>query len=285
MQLMKQEFWKLFHSSRLYVVLGIGICFSIINIIDNARAIETFLPLIQEAAQEGWGISTHFEGFSLFVRWIGVNFSNLGGGLLNLLWPLLAAIPFGWSFCQEKNCNYDTQITTRASRTHYFIAKSIAVFSGGGIAVAFPLIFDLVVNSMIMPTCVPDVTTSVTPIFNYSFLSNLFYSKPWLYAVGVIGIRFLWGGTVASLCWLVTPRVRYQFVPMLFPFVLIMGMDLLHELFCEITMQPLGFSPLILAQIAIGAPTPGVLVLGVMGSMLAVSLAVGYRRVVKHELG
>ncbi len=285
MRLIKQEFWKLFHSSRLYAALGIGICFSLINIMDNARAIEGFLPLIQEAAQEGWGISTHFEGFSLFIRWLGVNFSNLGGGLMNMLWPLLAAIPFGWSYCQEKNCGYDTQITTRASRIHYFLAKYIVVFVGGGIAVAFPLVFDLAVNALIMPTCVPDVTTSITPIFNYSFLSELFYSKPWLYAAGIIGIRFLWGGTAASLCWLVTPRVRYQFVPMLFPFVLIMGMDLLHKMFCQITMQPVGFSPLILAQIAVGAPTPGVLIWGVMGTMTALSLAAGYRWVVKHELG
>lgn len=285
MRLIKQELWKLFHSGRLYAALGIGICFSLINIMDNAKAISTFLPLIQEAAQEGWGISTHFEGFSLFVRWIGVNFSNLGGGLLNMLWPLLAAIPFSWSFCQEKNCNYDTQITTRASRKHYFMAKYIVTFVGGGIAVAFPLVFDLLVNALIVPTCVPDVTTSITPIFNYSFMSELFYTTPWLYALGVIGIRFLWGGVAASLSWLVTPRVGYQFVPMLFPFVCIMGMDLLHEVFCEIAMQPLGFSPLILAQISIGAPTPGILVLGVMGILSMVSVAVGYRRAVKHELG
>lgn len=284
MRLMKLEFWKLFHSGRLYIALGIGICFSLINIVDNAKAIAAFLPLIQEAAENGWGISTHFEGFSLFIRWIGVNFSNLGGGLLNLLWPLLAAIPFGWSYCQEKSCNYDIQITTRISKIQYFWAKYIVAFVGGGLVVAFPLVFDLVVNALIVPVCIPDVTTSITPIFNYSFLSELFYSRPWLYALFVIIIRFLWGGVAASLCWLVTPRVRYQFVPMLFPFVFIAAMDVLHELFCEITMQALGFSPLILAQIAIGAPTPGSLIFGVMGFLLILSLFAGYKRVVKHEL-
>lgn len=284
MRLIQQEFWKLFHSGRLYIALAIGICFSLINITDNAKAISTFLPLIQQASQEGWGISTHFEGFSLFIRWIGVNSVNLGSGLLNMLWPLLAAIPYGWSYCQEKNCGYDTQITTRASRVRYFLAKFAVCFVGGGIAVAFPLVFDLVVNALILPVCVPDVNTSITPIFNYSFLSELFYTKPGLYALALIGLRFLWGGAAASLCWLVTPRVRYQFIVMLFPYVVIMGMDLLHEVFCNITQQPLGFSPLILAQISIGAPTPGILIWAVMGGMTVLSLAAGYRRVVKHEL-
>ena len=285
MQLIRQEFWKLFHSGGLYASLAIGSLFSVINIIDNARAISSFLPLIQQAQLEGWGISSHFEGYSLFIRWIGVNSINLGSGLLNMLWPLLAAIPYGWSYCHEKNRGYDTQITTRASRTHYFLAKFAANFVGGGIAVAFPLMFDLVVNALILPVCVPDVNTSITAIFNYSYLSELFYSRPWLFALALTGLRFLWGGAAASLCWLASPKVRYQFIAMLFPFVIITGMDLLHELFCKVTQQPLGFSPLILAQISIGAPTPGILIWAVMGSMIALGIIVGYRQVVKHELG
>ena len=60
------------------------------------------------------GINPCYEGFTLFNHWIGGEGFSLGSSLYFFVFPLLIALPYGWSFCGEKNSGYMRQMLVRA---------------------------------------------------------------------------------------------------------------------------------------------------------------------------
>ena len=280
----KIEIERLLHSSFLYISLSIGICCSLINCINNARIVARFTATIAESLANGLCISTSFEGFSLFVRWMAVNPASFGNNLFYFIWPILAALPFGWSYSADRRTGYYDQIVLRNSRQTYFISKYIAVFAGGGISIAFPVLLDLLVNAMICPTCVPDVTYSILPISNMSFMSQLIYTSPWIYALVWCVLDFLFGGAAACLCFVSGARFRFSVIVMLTPFLGFTLVDSFLTILCSISHTKKLFSPFQVAQAASLTINPGWVVLPTLCVMLVVSLVLGYMEMVKREL-
>lgn len=280
----KLELWKAFHNSMFYGSLLIGVILSLLNIGYSYKLVNSFTVALLQMIEDNWPISKSCEGFSLFINWIGVNSVSLGSSLFNILWPILAAMPFGWSYSYERRSNYCNQVISRVNVQQYYVAKYIAVFVSGGIAVSVPVVFDLLVNALICPFCVPDVTSSILPIFNVSFLSKLYYTSPWQYATIWCFVKFLWGGVAASACWLLGSKCRFQSLIVLFPFGLFMLIDVISDLFCNLMQQKQVFSPMLLARGTTGACIPGKPIFLVMGFILILTIAVGYRQVLKNEM-
>ena len=61
------------------------------------------------------GINPCYEGFTLFNHWIGGEGFSLGSSLYFFVFPLLIALPYGWSFCGEKNSQISGNIYCRWS--------------------------------------------------------------------------------------------------------------------------------------------------------------------------
>lgn len=70
------------------------------------------------------GINPCYEGFTLFNHWIGGEGFSLGSSLYFFVFPLLIALPYGWSFCGEKNSGYMRQMLVRAGEKSYLTATS-----------------------------------------------------------------------------------------------------------------------------------------------------------------
>lgn len=228
------------------------------------------------------GNGTH--GISLFTRWISVNGFTFGSVYFYMVWPILAAMPYGWSYAQEVRSGIINQYMTRTNRTIYFVSKYIAVFLCGGIVVAFPVIADLLLNALFCPASIPEVTHLLTGVTDGYFMSVLFYTKPWVYAIIWCGVEFLYGGAIAGLCFLVGTKMRFHVMVILFPFVLLYIMGLIGSFVLGITGWNLALTPLDQAMAASNVANPEWIVFTTITLITAISFVVGYWQVTRHEL-
>lgn len=279
----RAELEKAFRNRMFAIALIIGLLICGLNVAESAMTVRD----LTERTLKYDGISKQCEGCSLFVWWIAVDGITFGNHVFYFVWPILAVLPFGWSYMEERRSGLFDQIVSRVGRKTYFIAKYTAVFASGGAAVALPVLADLLVNALICPDCVPNVVTSLTPITNGYFLSRLFFTAPWVFALAWCCVEFLWGGAVACSCLVTGTRFRHQAMALLVPFValilldsvctLLMGFDALGNGYYEL-------SPLRLAMAAPASSNPGWLLFAYLGFFFAATFTGGYREVVKREL-
>lgn len=277
----RTELWKASHNWMFLLSMVIGIVIALLDVGQNAYKIYGFNQVVANIPE---GYSTSPGGFSLFIHWIGVNCSNYGCNLFFLVWPVLAALPYGWSYAQERKNGVYYQLAARAGKRTYFFAKVVAVFVTGGLAVSVPVLVDLLANALIMPDMLPSVTGSVSLITARSFLSELYFTYPWLYALLWCGIDFLWGGTAACLCFAVGSKLRLRVLTVLVPYVVFYVLDWLLMVVRQMYYITIELSPLDLARATPWSPNPGWIIFLEMGLFLAVGLILGYRQVVKCEL-
>ena len=279
----RAELNKAFKNRMFLISLGIGLLICGIDVIQNALTVrsltETMLSLDD--------ISKSVEGFSLFDGWIAVNGSTFGNMVFYFVWPILAVLPFGWSYTEERKSGLFDQVVSRVGRKAYFVSKYMAVFVSGGAAVALPVLADLLVNALICPYCVPDVVTSLTPITNGYFLSRLFYTAPWVFAFVWCCVIFLWGGVIACVCLMIGMKFRHQAMALLVPFVTLILLDSVCTLLMGFDALGNGYYELSPLQLAMAAPlseNPGWLLFSYLGFFFALTFICGYREVVKREL-
>ena len=126
--------------------------------------------------------------------------------------PLLAVIPYAWSYRSEATSGYVGQILCRASRVRYAIAKCLAVFGTAGAAVALPLALNYFVVCLFIPGYIPDAGEGLSvPIDEHCPFSSLFFSHPTAYFIVYTIFDFVlcgsWGVFVFALSFFVRNRV------------------------------------------------------------------------------
>ena len=281
---LRTELYKALHNRMFFSALGIGIIISLINVVQCSGTVQEYTNWLLRVISEGRSMSTSYIGFSLFINWMGTNLISFSRSLFFFIWPVLAAMPYGWSYSSERRSGYYNQVASRSSRKRYFCSKYIAVFVSGGLAGAVPLLFDLLANALVSPDAVPDVTLMIQPISNGCFLSGLYYTHPWVFALIWCFVDFLWGGVAACTCFLVGAKIRLQVIVMLVPFMIFVLLDGLNTTVRRFMLLYQTFSPLQLAQPITMSANPGWVVFSVMGVLFLLTVTVGYWQVVKHEL-
>ena len=276
----KVEFKKAFNNRMLLLSLLIGLIICMLDVFQNADAVTRLTAVLVDSDDT---LSKSAQGFSLFVRWIAVNGFTFGNYAFYFVWPILAAIPYGWSYVEERKSGIYNQIVSRVGKKNYYNSKYIALFCSGGLTISIPVLMNLLINALVCPYCVPDVVSSMTSVTNGYFLSALFYSQPWVWGLLWCGVEFLWGGTAACLCLVVGTKLRHQVMVMLIPFIIFLIVDVVVSVLGGTTIANLELSPLRLAQAAPNSPNPEWLVFSIIGLFTAITYIAGYRQVVSHE--
>ena len=272
------ELWKATHNKMFFLSLAVGLFLALADSYLSSLTVSELHQATLDGLAQGYGTGSH-AGFSLFVLWMPINGFHITCTYFYLIWPALAAIPYGWSYCQERRSGVTQQITTRSNKRIYFNSKYIAVFVSGGLAVMIPVLVNLLVDALICPYELPIL--GLVPIFNGNFLSGLYYTNPWLYAICWCGMEFLFGGAAACLCFITGSMLRFQVMTILVPLVLLTVFDSLSvRIFRGINLT---VSPLQMAVAATANINPGWVLFTALGIMLGISYAAGYWQVVKHE--
>lgn len=273
----KTELWKTLHNRLFWLAIIIGIVIMSVNVFENVQRMSTY-------GYATSGLSGNYCGLSLFIHWIAIDGTSMGFRVLYFVWPILISIPFGWSYCQERRSGLYNQIISRCDRMTYFISKYIAVFVSGGVALALPVFLNLMVNALICPALTPNVNDYLSMVYDGNFLSQLYYTVPWLYSLIWCGMEFLWGGAVACLCFIVGAKPRLQVITILTPFVLLIVLDTICTILLSFWHCNLSLSPLNLAAASSANQNPEWLLFLEIGILIATSFIIGRWQVVKHEL-
>ena len=272
------ELWKSIHNKMFFLSLGVGIFLALADSYFSYLSVREMHQTNLDILTAGYGTGSH-AGFSLFVYWMPINGFQITSTYFYLIWPALAAIPYGWSYCQERRSGVMQQIITRSNKRTYFHSKYIAVFVSGGLAVMLPVLLNLMVDALICPYELP--VLGLVPIFNGNFLSGLYYTSPWVYAICWCAMEFLFGGVVACLCFIIGSMLRFQVMTILVPLVLLTVFDSVSvRIFQGINLT---VSPIQMVKAANANITPGWVLFTALGIMLCISYTLGYWQVVKRE--
>lgn len=201
-RLVATELRKAFGSNPWFwgsMLVGLGLA-----VISAARTATVFQNTLEMALRYWDKSDALYSATSCFAFWMPVDPSEWAMGVYLLVWPLLAALPYAWSWSAEKSVGLLAQQVARAPRATCFAAKAIATFLSGAATVAVPFLANLVMCACICPASpnwVSDVlylgVTSDAPF------SSLFYNAPlefcllWTLVASIIA--GLWAVLVLSL--------------------------------------------------------------------------------------
>lgn len=155
---------------------------------------------------------------SLFYNWIGASCAPMQSYLFFFILPLLAVMPAGATFFDDKKVGYDRNIFIRNKKREYLYAKYIVTFVSAGLAVILPLILSLILTAMRFPALKPEPIMSLGPD-STSMGFELFYTHPFLHTIMFLLIDFVFAGGFAGIALLASFLSEYKFVILIAPFV------------------------------------------------------------------
>ena len=167
---------------------------------------------------------------TVFNCWIGGEPFSLGSSIYFFVFPLLIALPYGWSYSEERKCGYRRMMITKTGKKKYYCAKYVAVFLSGGVAMVLPLIFNFWMTLLVVPAILPDVTMNMFyGVFGGSFLAELYYTVPFLYVAIYLFIDFVYCGFLVCICMAVSGIVRQKWGVVLIPFLLLLCVHVIPD--------------------------------------------------------
>lgn len=183
-KLLKLDFKRAIYNKQFLIVIAIGVLLSLMHV---------YTGTIQYLKYQG-GASSYFNPF---VKWISNDSFSMYSILIFFLFPALASLPYCESYWVDKNSGFNKSIYTRAKKRYYFISKYITNFIIGGVAVTIPLIFNLYLLMMILPSVNPSIFD--THGLAKDMFATLYYFHPYLYVGVYLAMTFVYGGIFASI--------------------------------------------------------------------------------------
>lgn len=228
---LQTEWWRMTHSKGLWLSLLLGFALTLSHFVQHV-----WLPYhdAQQIVE-----SFHSTGMpNLFNSWIGVD-GYTQGYLFFLLMPILAALPLASSFAADRSSGAVQQMLLNSQkRKHYFIAKSIAVFTAGGICTVLPLAVNFLLTAVVVPSQLPIVSTSNFSIFSYNMWAYLFYSHPWLYTLLYLALIFVFMGLFVQLALCVSFFIKNQVAVLFSPLIVYLFIDAVCQTLGQFPLSP-----------------------------------------------
>lgn len=169
-------------------------------------------------------------GYSVFNSWIGAPDFSVAVSVFFFVLPLLAAIPYGWSCCEERNSGYRRSIIVHTGKNQYYLSKYIATFISGGLAIAIPMVFSFFLAHLFLPVVMPlPENMELYAVWAESFMSWFYYNTPYLYVLLYIIIDFIFAGLLACITMAVTTVVRQKWIVVIIPLFFCLIVDFLSK--------------------------------------------------------
>lgn len=176
--------------------------------------------------------------YSVFRAWMGGDAFNMPGFLHAMLLPLLAVLPYGASYFDDVKGGFVKNVYLRSKRLPFLKAKYCAVFLSGCAVAAFPLCLDFLLMLMIYPALLPQLSSSIYPIFATNMWYEVFYTNPFCYVAGFILINTIFGGLVAVLGLALSFLADYKYIILMMPFLFQMFLYALGNLMGQESISP-----------------------------------------------
>ena len=211
------DLYRAFHNKWFYASLLVGVALAVGSIISVAVFQLERIPVRLQQADIS---NPMVEARSAYATWMGGEGVSVFSSIFFYAFPLLAVLPYAWSYQYEKAIGYQNHIMMKHSRGTYLAAKFGVVFISGGFVVLAPQIINFLCTMAIFPLVRPDPSyLNYYGIFRETPFCDLFYEYPMLFIGYYLVLNFIFGGLFSCLAlsfsiWGVT-RVLALLLPML----------------------------------------------------------------------
>ena len=281
-RMLAAELKKMLRSRTLLLSFLAGTVVSAINVAENYRLTRWFLGMQKIHYAPG------YETLNIYTNWIDGGNMGMGSSVFFVILPLLAAIPFSWSLQSERHSGYANQLVIRGARKNYLLAKYVAVFLSGGIAVCGAMAVNFLANAWVLPFVKP--MHVLVPGGDGMFLSRLLFTRPMAYILLCLLTAFVWAGILACLAMTAGTVLRNTVLSVLTPFLLFFGGSFLVNALTPIQTTGGGFlgrltvNPLQLLQAVTMNANPAWYVWSVQLGLLVLVTALFFLREAQDEL-
>lgn len=157
---------------------------------------------------------------TIFNSILPMDYVGFYGNIYYYSIPLLCVLPFGVSYFQDVHTGYRKNICVRVEKRAYLTGKYLAVFLSAGVICIAPLILNLMLTAAVIPALVPQTGTNLFAVAEFSFMSEIFYSSPFLYLLLYFLMDFVMAGTLACVALGASCFAKNPFAVLFAPFLL-----------------------------------------------------------------
>ncbi len=264
---LKADFYLLFHSRVFWAILAVPV----LILLDSP------LDFLMHLKGEWDGGSVQYHYFH------SINFGGLFGPYLI---PMVCALPYAVSLCDERAASAFRYSLARGDRRSYFLSKYIVSVLSGGLTFMLGLGLLFVLLDIPFPLFTADDLSFYASGY---FYRDIVLNTPWLYYVIAAFYGFLSGCIYAGFAAVVSTFTVSRSAVIASPFVLTFGMTQIHVLF-KIPMHRRLFSWLAMeatynCQVGSEGMT---IILAVLRTILIIAVCgmifyMNGRRVLRHE--
>lgn len=203
------EFSRLFKSKSFYLAIFIGTFLSVWLVILAIKMNNESLYLL---AQGGIEDAAYFFPSSVFTNFIGIDYSQLPTAILFGILPIIVAIPFASSFCNDRQSGYVKNVCVRTNKKNYFAAKYIVVLTSGVIVTLSIFLISILFTAMFIPALYPQIASFTFPVCSsYCLWSDVYRSSPYLYLLFYSLIDGMFFGAWSTVALALSIFVKHRF--------------------------------------------------------------------------
>ncbi|MDH5506977.1 MAG: hypothetical protein OEZ02_07125 [Anaerolineae bacterium] len=143
-------------------------------------------------------------------------------GLIGLLAPVMAVLPFADSLALDRTRGYLRLVLARVSYGRFLLAKYAAVLLSGGAALALPLVLFFVYTNLVLPRGLNPVVEQQRVLSAPNALGpfgDLYQSAPDMYILGLAGMSFVFGAVYAIFGLAVSAASDNRYIALATPFM------------------------------------------------------------------
>lgn len=226
--LMRMEF------RRAYKNKWFGISFVIAVLICIWHFVENVVPLREY-------IYLYRYPLSSFAKWIGGEDASLQPALYYLLVPILIALPYAGTYCDDIQSGYANNIVVRMDSKKYILTKYIVTFSIGAMISVVPLICNFVLTGLVLPSVTPQRGTGLFSITSGMLMADLFYTHPLIYLFLYLFLDAVFFGLLATISLLAVYFTENRYLVILAPFLVYLFVFSLCQILGMQQFCPYGF--------------------------------------------
>ena len=211
-KLLKIDIERMLQSPGMWMSLFVGLMLVIIQFI------VVVIPESRDVLQFYKGDMTTYPA-SVYNTWFGADVFHPFRMTYLTIFPILATLPYGIAYFQDRKRGYINQLCTRVERSKYLMSKYIVVFISGGLAVLIPMITAFILAADVIPILKP-VNNGLFYMNGSSLLGNIYYTRPIIYMFLCAFIYFIYGGIFASIALAAGNIFDYSFFVLVTPFII-----------------------------------------------------------------
>ena len=214
--MIETELRRAFRSRGMLVVVLVAVILAAGNLYSSLQMDRHFAEIRKMMLEQH---DVTYYPYIAFEKYIGDNMFLPYNGIYYILFPILAVLPFGTSLVRDEQLHYTRNILVRQSKRRYFLAKYIAAYVSGAVAVLLPLALSFALGATKYPCAELYQRAQRSVIMDRNMFSQFYYTAPWIYMLIYWFVNMLAGGMLAGTALLLSQFIHKRMSVVFIPFI------------------------------------------------------------------